>query len=68
MVTGKPFARCAARSSSSHAILSREYCQNGFARGVASVTGSAEGGVSYAEAELIKTYWRVRPRKSSMSS
>ena len=52
-----------ATSRSSQAILSREYCQNGLRSGVDSVTGSRAGGVWYAEAELMKTYWPIRPRE-----
>ena len=33
-----------------------------------SVTGSRAGGVWYADAELMNTYWRARPRNSSMSA
>ena len=68
MVTGKPSSRYAPTSSSSHAILSREYCQNGFRSGVDSVTGNRAGGVWYADAELMKTYCPVRPRNRSRSA
>ncbi len=53
-------------SRSSQAILSREYCQYGLRSGVDSVIGRREGGVWYAEAELMKTYWPTRPRKRSV--
>ena len=64
IVTGSPRSRCAATSRSSHAILSREYCQNGLRSGVDSVTGSRRGGFSYADAELMNTYCPVRPSNS----
>lgn len=65
IVTGRPRSRWAPTSRSSHAILSREYCQNGFRSGVDSVTGRRRGGFSYAEAELMKTYWPVRSSNTS---
>jgi hypothetical protein len=45
--------------------LSREYCQYGLRSGVDSRTGSRPGGVWYAEAELMKTYWPVRLSSTS---
>ena len=62
-----PVSRYCATSRSSQAILSREYCQNGFRSGVDSVTGSRAGGVWYADAEEMNTYCPVRPRNRSMS-
>src|SRR5665648_601912 len=67
MVTPKPDSRSAATSRSSQAILSREYCHQGLRSGVDSVTGRRSGGVWYAEAELMNTYWPVRPVNRSMS-
>ena len=46
IVTGSPRSRWAATSRSSHAILSREYCQNGLRSGVDSVIGRRRGGFS----------------------
>ena len=46
MVAGNPVSAWARRSSSSHAILSREYCQNGFTVGVDSVISQCDGGFS----------------------
>ena len=43
--------------------LSREYCQNGLRSGVDSVIGRRAGGVWYADAEEMNTYWPVRPRR-----
>lgn len=68
IVTGKSCSRYACISSSSHAILSREYCQYGFLSGVDSVIGRCVAGVWYAEAELMNTYCRVRPAKKSTSA
>ncbi len=68
IVTGKSCSRYACMSSSSHAILSREYCQYGFFSGVDSVIGRCVAGVWYAEAELMKTYCRVLPAKNSTSA
>ena len=45
--------------------MSREYCQYGLRSGVDSVTGIRAGGVWYADAELMNTYWPVRPRNRS---
>ena len=45
IVIGNPFSRYSWTSRSSHAILSREYCQNGLRSGVDSLTGSRAGGV-----------------------
>ncbi|BDZ41421.1 hypothetical protein GCM10025865_07200 [Paraoerskovia sediminicola] len=56
IVAGNPSSRCAATSTSSHAALSREYCQNGLTSGVDSVTGRRDGGFWYADAELMNTY------------
>src|SRR5665648_480051 len=67
MVTPKPDSRSAATSRSSQAILSREYCHQGLRSGVDSVTGRRSGGVWYAEAELMNTFWPVRPVNRSMS-
>ena len=44
IVIGKPVARYARTSTSSHAILSREYCQNGLCSGVDSTIGSCATG------------------------
>ena len=44
IVIGRSASRYRATSRSSQAILSREYCQNGFFRGVDSVTGIDAGG------------------------
>ena len=68
MVTGKPSSRYARTSRSSHAILSLEYCQNGFRSGVDSTIGSLAGGFWYAEAELMNTYCPVRPVNKAMSA
>ena len=65
MVIGRPSSRYALTSRSSQAILSREYCQNGLRSGVDSTTGSRPGGVWYADAELMNTYWPIRPRNTS---
>ena len=67
MVIGKPSSRYVRTSSSSQAILSREYFQTGFLSGLDSVMGSSSGGVWYAEAELMNNNWLVRLRKISMS-
>ena len=63
IVAGNPVARYSATSRSSQAILSREYCQNGFRSGVDSVTGSRAGGFWYADAVEMNTYCPVRPRE-----
>ncbi len=67
IVIGKPELRYLSTSTSSAAILSREYCQNGLRRGVDSVTGSRAGGFWYAEAELTNRYCPARPSKSRTS-
>jgi hypothetical protein len=68
IVAGNPLSRYSATSTSSHAILSLEYCQNGFLSGVDSVSGSRAGGVWYADAVEMKTYCPVRPSNCSMSA
>ena len=68
IVTGKPRSRYAPTSRSSHAILSREYCQKGLRSGVDSVIGNRCGGFWYAEAELMYTYCPQRPSNWARSA
>ena len=68
IVIGKPSARYAAVSSSSQRIFACEYGQTGLRSGVDSVIGSRATGFWYADAELMKTYWPVRPAKRPTSA
>ena len=51
IVTGKPWSRYARTSTSSLAILLREYSQNGLRSGVDSRIGRRATGFWYAEAD-----------------